>query len=361
MVDLKNKYLYAKGTCNVVVRDVENGDVVYQSNKVQTNQFATTCDMGEITAGIGNATAINIPHNNKVTLTITNADFSMAARAMQVGTQVGYNGVAPVCEAIVAASTQLTVSKDPAAPYGYAKKICNVVEAGAEAASGVAYEIGDDRVVEGFVATVGKTYQVTYFTQMASAEHFTIGGAFNPGVYHVTAQIAVYSAAGVQNALQGSKVGDLYYIIPRMQFGGKADISGDQTTPTTTDLSGTALSYDEANVSGECADCAVPGLAMVLYVPVQGAATAVEGLVIVGGEMTVGEGDTLQVPVKWLMPDGTLAQPDYTLMTYQSAGTSVATISATGLITGVAEGDTEITCALTDDPTKRVVANLTVE
>ena len=58
MVNLLNKYLYAKGTCNVVVRNITTGDVDYQSNKMQTSQFATTCDMGAIQAGIGNATVI---------------------------------------------------------------------------------------------------------------------------------------------------------------------------------------------------------------------------------------------------------------------------------------------------------------
>ena len=73
MVNLNNQYLYAKGTCDVVVRDIVTGDVDYQSNKVQTNQFTTTADMGAIQAGIGNTTAINIPHNSAVNLTLTNA------------------------------------------------------------------------------------------------------------------------------------------------------------------------------------------------------------------------------------------------------------------------------------------------
>ena len=71
MVNLNNQYLYAKGTCDVVVRDIATGDVDYQSNKVQTNQFTTTADMGAIQAGIGNTTAINIPHNSAVNLTLT--------------------------------------------------------------------------------------------------------------------------------------------------------------------------------------------------------------------------------------------------------------------------------------------------
>ena len=119
MVNLLNKYLYAKGTCNVVVRNITTGDVDYQSNKMQTSQFATTCDMGAIQAGIGNATVIQIPHNSAVNLTLTAADFSMNARAMSVGSTVAYGGISPVCEVITAGATALTVTNTPAAPYGY--------------------------------------------------------------------------------------------------------------------------------------------------------------------------------------------------------------------------------------------------
>ena len=347
MVNLNNQYLYAKGTCNVVVRNITTGDVEYQSDKVQTNQFTTTADMGAIQGGIGNTTAINIPHNAAVNLTLTNADFSMAARAMQVGTGVAYNGIAPVCEAITATGATLTVTDAPAAPYGYTENICNVVEQGAQNAPGTAYVIdGATKQIQGFGATTGKTYIVTYFKQEASAQYFNISGMFSPAVKHVTVQIAIYSASGAQNVLQGSKVGDLYIIVPRMQFSGKADIDGSQTNAVTTDLSGTALTYGDANTG--CADCAIAGLAQVLYVPAAGAASAVEGLAVIGGQITVAVGEQLQLPVKYVMPNGALVNPNYADLTYESGADATATVSATGLVEGVAVGTTDITVALAD-------------
>lgn len=347
MVNLNNQYLYAKGTCNVVVRNIATGDVEYQSDKVQTNQFTTTADMGAIQGGIGNTTAINIPHNAAVNLTLTNADFSMAARAMQVGTTPAYNGIAPVCEAITASGTTLTVTETPAAPYGYTENICNVVEQGAKDAAGTAYVIdGTTKQIQGFSATNGRTYIVTYFMQNASAQYFNVTGMFSPAVKHVTVQIAIYSAAGAQNVLQGTKVGDLYIIVPRMQFSGKADIDGSQTNAVTTDLSGTALTYGDANTG--CADCAIAGLAQVLYVPAAGAAASVQGLVVIGGAISVEQGDSVQLPVKYVMPDGTLVNPNYADLTYESAATGTATVTATGIVAGVAVGTTDITVALAD-------------
>lgn len=363
MVNLMTPYLYAKGTCNVVVRDINTGDVDYQSNKVQTNQMQTTVDMGAIQAGIGNATAIQIPHNAALNLTLTNADFSMAARAMSVGAKLAYGGIAPTCEVLTADSTQLTVTNTPAAPYGYQEAICNVVEAGVTNAPGTAYTINtENKVINGFTATPGKSYTVTYFTQNPSAQYFNVGGMFAPAVKHVTVQIAVYSTSGAQSAVQGTKVGDLYIIIPRMQFGGKADIDGSQTANAPTDLSGTALTYDEASAVGVCTDCAIPGLAQIMYVPSAGTAAAVQGMAVIGGAVTLAAQSTKVLPVKWVMPDNTLQQPDYTAMTYAipSEGQAFATVNENGVITGASAGSTTITATLKSNPEVTVTADITV-
>lgn len=362
MINLNNKYLYAKGTCNVVVRDVATGDVEYQSNKVQTNQFTTSADMGAINAGIGNPVAIQIPHNSAVSMTLTSADFSMEMRAMQVGTSVGYNGVGPVCEVVSATGGNLTVTKTPAAPYGYTEPICNVVAVGDNNASGTAYTMDPDtKTVNDFVAENGKQYTVFYFAAEASNKYFNVGGMFSPAVKHVTVQIAVYSAEGTSNALQGSKVGDLYYIIPRMQFSGKADIEGSQTAATTTDMSGTALTYDDASQLGACNDCAVPGLAQVLYVPANGATNDVVGLAVVGGVIEMGVNTTLQVPVKYVMRNGTLVQPNYADLQYTipEAGQQYVTVNNTGLLTSTTAGETSITITMAE-PLLSVVADLNV-
>lgn len=363
MINLNNQYLYAKGTCNVVVRDVATGDVEYQSNKVQTNQFTTSADMGAINAGIGNPVAIQIPHNSAVNMTLTSADFSMAMRAMQVGTSVAYNGVGPVCEVVTASNGALTVSKTPAAPYGYTRPICNVVKVGDTNASGMAYDMdAESKTVTGATVTDGQQYTVFYFASEASNQYFNVGGMFSPAVKHVTVQIAVYSAAGTSNALQGSKVGDLYYIIPRMQFSGKADIEGSQTAATTTDMSGTALTYDDASQLGACNDCAVPGLAQVLYVPAAGSTSDVTGLVVVGGVINMQVASTMQVPVKYVMKDGTLAQPDYTALQYTipSEGQQYVTVDENGLLTSKSTaGETSISITMAE-PALTLVADINV-
>lgn len=363
MITFSDPSLYVKGTCNVIVSDPATGKIDFQSNKVNTNQFNTTCDLGEIRAGLGNPIAIQIPQNCAVNLNLTTADFSLASRALQLGTTTYYNAIAPVCETIEAVSTSLTVTKTPAPMPGFSKAYCWITTVGAEnpiGTAGVAYTIDPDTlVIDNFVADVGTTYQVHYSWQNASAEGLTVYSMFAPAVKHVIAQLGVYSTDGTSNSTQGSLIGWLYYIIPRMQFAGNASVSGDQTTPATSELSGTALMYNPAVAEGVCQDCATSEMAYMVFVPADGALSAVKGLVIVGGEITVETGSTMQTPVKYLMPDNSLIQPHYSDLSYTVTDTNIATASNTGLITPVTTGDTEITVTLAD-PALSVVANLSV-
>lgn len=360
MINLNNPYLYLKGTCNVVISDIVSGNVDYQSTKVQTNQFTTTCDLGTIRAGLGNAIVAQIPSDSAVNLTLTNADFSMKARGLQVGSAVTYNAVAPVCASVTATGTTISLpdGAEAAAPLGFTKKICYVGN------SGTAYTIGADGTVEGFTATSGETYTISYFAAGASNEQVVIGARFAPAVKHVMAQMAVYSTEATSAQNQGTQVGWLYYVIPRMQFAGTADTEGSQSTAATTVLNGSALVYDGPAPDGACVDCANGGvLAYYIYVPLAGTASAVESIVVSGGAITVAAQATKQIPAKYIMKDGSLVQPNYSDLTWtvDTAGAATASVSATGVVTGKTAGKTVVHIAVTANPEITGECNVTVQ
>ena len=360
MIQLNNKYLFAKGTCNVVVSDPKTGNIDYQSNKVQTSQLTTSVSMNEIRAGLGNATAIQLPTDSAINLELTAADFSMATRAMQLGSSVTYNAAAPVCEVIEASATTLTItsSTDPVAPQGFSKPIAYVNDGVNDASS--AYEIDAGKNIVGFVATPGNTYRVYYWLSNASAQQLTAYSVFAPAIKHVTVQIAVYSTENANSASQSSLVGWLYCIIPRMQFSAKADTDGSQTGNVTSVLSGTALSYDpDADVT-VCTDCGLSELAYWVYVPNGSTTQNVANLVVIGGGMNLVNGTSAQIPVRFLMDDGSLVVPDYTLLTYTPASSAVATVSASGLVTAAGVGSTTIAVKITADQTKTATVPVTV-
>ena len=358
MIQLNNKYLYAKGTCNVVVSDPATGNIDFQSNKVQTAQLTTSVSMNEIRAGLGNSIAIQLPTDSAVNLELTAADFSMPVKAMQLGSSVTYNAAAPTCETIVATSSVLVVSTPAVAPQGFSEAIAYVDDG--ESSNFTAYTINNSNEVVGFTATSSNTYRVYYWIANPSAQQVTAYSVFSPAIKHVTMQIAVYSTENTSSASQGSLVGWLYCIIPRMQFSAKADTDGSQTGNATSILSGTALSYDPASDATVCTDCGLSELAYWVYVPNGSVAQSIQSLEVVGGGMSLVVGNTAQIPVRFLMEDGSLVVPDYSLMTYQSAAQATATVSATGVVTGAAAGSTTITATLAADNTKKAVVPVTV-
>lgn len=360
MIQLNNRYLFAKGTCNVVVSDPSDGHIDYQSNKVQTSQLTTSVSMNEIRAGLGNAIAIQLPTDSAINLELTAADFSLATRAMQLGSNVTYNAAAPVCEVISATSSTLTLTSasDPVAPQGFSKAIAYVSDGTSDAAN--AYDIDSGKNVVGFSATPGKTYRVYYWLNNASAQQLTAYSVFAPAIKHVTIQIAVYSTENASSAANASLVGWLYVIIPRMQFSAKADTDGSQTGNVTSVLSGTALSYDPDVDVTVCTDCGLSELAYWVYVPNGDVTQSIESLAVIGGGMSLAVGQTAQLPVRFLMNDGTLAVPDYSLMSYSSSASTKASVSTSGVVTGVAAGTATITATLIADNTKTATVPVTV-
>ena len=358
MIQLNNKYLYAKGTCNVVVSDPATGNIDLQSNKVQTSQLTTTVNMNELRAGLGNAIAIQLPSDSAVNLELTAADFSMSARAMQLGSSVTYNAASPECEVITATNDTLTISETAVAPQGFSKRLAYVNDGTGNAS--IAYEINDIGEVVGFTAEADKKYKVYYWVNKASAQQVTAYSVFSPAVKHVTMQIGVYSVENTSSATQGTLAGWLYCIIPRMQFSAKADTDGSQTGNVTSVLSGTALSYDPDADEMICTDCGLSELAYWVYVPLGSPTQGVASLAVVGGGLNLAVGAQSQIPVRFMMEDGSLVVPDYSLLTYTSASESVATVTRTGVVTGVSAGDTTIDVKLIDDESKTVSVPVTV-
>lgn len=347
MILLNNPYLYLKGTCEVTIKRPSDGRIVFQSSKVATNNFTSSVDMGAIRAGLGNPIAIQLPSDAAVNLELTTADFSMQARAMQVGTEVAYNAIVPVCASVTAEGATLTVDgASPVALYGDGEPYCYVNYTGAED-PGRAYAINSDGEVQGFTAVSGTTYNVIYYEQRADSQYFAISSMIAPGVYNVSAKMAVFSTEGTNNGNRGSQVGWSSYVIPRMQFGGDVSTSGSQTDPATTMLSGTALSYEASIEAGTCVDCNFPNLAYMTYQPLTfNGNNAISALAVVGGNITVrtGAANKVVVPVKYVMNDNTLVQPNYSDLTFTVADTTKATVES-GVLTGVAAGTTTMTIA----------------
>lgn len=369
MISFTDKRLYLKGTCQAIASDPATGQILYFSNKFQTGNYQTSVTMGEIRAGLGNAIAAIIPSDSAINVEFTAADFSLWAKSAQVGASLNYNAITMTCQIVTASSTSLTIDVEngaPVAQYGYSSPFCYVQEVGAASplsTGGTPYPISATGEISDFTATAQNQYKVWYFVNQANAQVAELSTMFDPKVVHFTTQMAVYANDSSTDQNEGTRVGWLYGIVPRLKLGGNAGVTGDQSNNDTTSMSGQAIAYDADVVSGTCSDCDTSTLAYYVFVP-ENTTDGIEGLAVVGGLVTVPESTNVQIPVKYYMADGSLVQPNYSSLKFTSSGEpSGTTVGETGIVNaGSTTGDFEVTITYpsTGDAQFKTVCNVSV-
>lgn len=370
MMTFTDKKLYLKGTCNAMLRDPCTQQIVYASNKFQTANITTSANMNEIRAGLGNAVVAMIPSDSALNVEFNAADFNLFAKAAQLGATMSYSAPVPACQIVTAESANLSIETDtgvPVAQIGYANPVCyvqTVGESGTVNETGVPYSIGTDGSISGFTATAGTAYKVFYWVQDETAQIAAINTLMDPKVLHFTAQMAVFSNENCAGTNEGTRVGWLYVVVPRLKLGANGGVVGDQSNADTTSISGQAVAYDEGVISANCSDCGSSDLAYYIYVPDNGA-DSIKGLAVIGGVVSMSTRESVQIPVRLVMDNGQLVVPasystgfTYTFTT-AITGTSV---SSKGVITaGTASGNGELLVSYDNgDTTLTVPVNVVV-
>lgn len=371
MITFTDKRLYVKGTCSAILTDKTTGNIVYFSDKFQTGNITSSVTTGEIRAGLGNGIATIIPSDSALNVEFAAADFNLFAKMAQVGGTLNYNAPAMTCQIVEASGETLTIDVTggaPVAQLGFSDVFCYVQEVGAAspiATYGRSYPISSTGEITGFTASSGTKYKVWYCVNQASAQVGTVPSFIDPATYHFTAQMAVYmNATGTSNSNSGSRCGWLYAIVPSMKLAGTGGgVVGDQSTNDTTSIGGMATIADSDVVSDVCDGCGGGNIyAYYVYVP-DNNAESITGLAIVGGVITLKANTTIQVPVRYVMANGELVEPNYNDLTYNlTTPITGASVSEAGVITaGSDTGDGEITCTYAGvTPNLTCVANVSV-
>ena len=341
MIKFYDDSIILKGTGNVIVSDPGTGDIFFQSDKISSGTITPSVNLNEIRSGIGNPIVAMIPSDASIAVDFDSTTFSLRMKAAQLGAQFTYSAPAPVCQIVNATSANLVVNVEtniPVAPLGMSTPICFVQEVGAPsrvASDGTAYEVNPTTgSITGFTATSGSSYRVWYYAIKPSAQLATISSLIDPKVVRYEAQFAVYSnRSGKTN--NGTRVGWVYVIIPYLKLQADAAINGDQGSADTTKISGQAIAYDPDVVPSTCADGDASTLAYYLYVP-DDAAESIVGLTIFSGVTSLPKSSTKQLPVRFVMADGSTVAPGNYSSGFSYALTSApsgTTISNAGVIT----------------------------
>lgn len=364
--------LYVKGTCSAMFANTQTGDIEFQSDKVQNFNAANSSNQDTIRAGLGNGIATVLTTDSEIAVTASAANFSLKAKAMQLGASLKYNGITITCQVVTASGASLSIDVSGGAPvanYGFATAQCYVQEVGAASPIGTfgkAYEISSAGAITGFAATIGKKYKVWYFVNKASALEMAVSGNFQPGVYHATFQLAVFRNISGTGTNDGTRVGWLYCIFPNYMMTPGGGMVGDQATADTTDLSGRALPLDSDVISENCSDCEMGKSAYYVYVPDDGSEAIIGILAAMGGVITVAASGTTQVQPRFIMENDSLvpAQSMSGFTFALASAPSGTSVSSAGVITaGSATGDCTLTVSyangsdtITDQATVSVVS-----
>ena len=335
--------LFVKGVAEQIFFDPTNGNIVGYDKTATEGSVSITANLAEITGGMGNQLIGVLPDTARVSGTYTSAAFSLQTRERIMGGEIAYNAVAQVCETIVADSAVLIVSGNPAPTYGQSENDedywCYVSRAG-ERSQGRNVSVDPTTgTVQDFTAVIGEKYEVTYYTHKVSAQTLAIPTIWNPVVMTVQTRYGVYARQN-GSAERGILRGWLYFIAPRCILNSDAGANANQTANANTSGSWIALPERPENMPlCDCGDVVRP-LAYYVYSPCAGENDAVESVVSVGNGLSLYVGRSKQLPIKLVMPDDSLIQPDFYSLNYMSEDDSVATVDESGIVAGVSEGNT---------------------
>ncbi|MEG1757791.1 MAG: hypothetical protein RR235_04955 [Oscillospiraceae bacterium] len=336
MNDNFNKtYRYMKGVYEAKFFG-DDGSLQYYDNKLTEANFETNVNLGEITAGVGNPTVIQLPDSAKFNVKMTAADVELRSRQLQTGGELGYNGITDTTEIITPTAATLTLGGTPCAPYGSTRVLCFINGGGSP------YTVDPvTKQVANFAAVAGTKYTVKYYVSKPGNEVLNIHTLFAPVIGRLEVKKPVFSAPAGANGVYGTHVGNWHIIAPRFQFGGDAGVNTSQTSPATTSLSGQALGADnEDDGSGEVKST----LVYMVYEPLN-TTEGVKDLVVLGGgniALSLTAGASKIIPLRYVMADGGLAVPLYSKLTFTSAAPATAAVTALGAVSPVAVGSTEI-------------------
>lgn len=201
----------------------------------------------------------------------------------------------------------------------------------------------------------GDIYCVKYWNKDSAARKITISSSFIPSEVTLVMKANLFKAGGNNNMNQSSKAGEVQILVPRFLFSGSQEISMTSTGVANSPISGSAL--DNPSV-----DCSDGGYYAIITETLIGANwyDNVFALAIDDSDIEINGATTANLSVYAVPTNGTSFKPDYADLTFTSGADGTATVTAEGVITGIANGETDITVAIKDKPTVQAVANVTV-
>ena len=365
-VSFKKEPYFSKGIVNAEFFDISTDNLIGYSAYVTNFALNGTINNGEVEAGPGNMLVMAIPDSARLAITCQTADTDLNSLALPVGGTVTGNGVIETVVGVTADSTSLTLSNAVAPKGGQNGAICYILtssgadKADVEMQSGIAHAVADGGAVSDFTAVPGNTYCVKMFVENSSALMLDIPALFAPKIVRAHFAVNLYAKKTGSDVMESSIVAIRHYYIPYYFFTAGLQDTASQTTTGTVDLSGMALTYEQAIESGNCASVGQQSYGFIVdeLLGSNSATSLVDGLFFIGGSagFTVAQGESIALPIKYSVKGVLTNISNMSDVTFSSDTTAKVTVEG-NVATGVATGSAIITASVTNAATNKTYSD----
>lgn len=346
---------FLAGVANV---DVFVGDQYVLSAKTLMDSSLTIGTTAEdVRGGQGNQLFGKYYHTSTFDLTLTDVMFNLEYLAFQTGSTIEQG-------TSMFENEQITITDNKGQIAGVPMDIDNYGVIGWASIMGdesyqkVTFTENAGKYEFEFNAPNGTIVCVKYMSQNMNARSIKISANMIPDEVKLVMTANEFKAGTSGDMTSSSRAGVLEIIVPRFQFSGNMELAMTASGVSNSPLEGSALAVTDPDCNANAGYYAI--INEVVYG--EDAMTDIFSLAVDGGndvELAAGESTTLIVYA--IKKVGSPFIIDNSLLTFTSAAAGTATAGTnTGVITGVAEGETTVSVALTSNPSVDTVVNVSV-
>ncbi len=333
------------------------GNLILTTNTLTDEGISSTVDKDEIRGGSANQLLGNYFYGSNLELNCVDALFSLEYLALKMGANIEMGSDVQISESIeITEAGVITPTKSPVA-FPSTTLIVGSYKLPTEGSDDwktITFVDGKASVAG---LKVGDIVCVKYFYRDASARQFKVPSDIIPSVVKAVAKVPEFASSTEGGDFSTkSRIGVLQVVIPKFQLDPSVELSVTSSGHATMDCKGSALATFEGTCDGE-------GYYAILTETTEGANEfdTANDLVVVGSDVDLEVSETEPLVVKALYGGLTLpATIDNSKLTFTSLSTSVATVNANGVVTGVSAGDTTVEVTVAGYPKLIATAHVTV-
>lgn len=354
---MAKKYITA-GVATVDFYTSGYGNIIGSSKTLTESGLSFGVTEEEIRGGLGNSVIGSYFHDTSLALNMTDALFCLEYLAMNVGGIIKHSADVLTLEQTTVLNGKVKASSTPT------KFFTNDETIGFYKLPSESDDDWKKIVFIGGEASVdvpnGTVVCVRYCKEDASAREFKVASNFIPDQVSVLLRLPLFKAGTEKTTsyTSSSKVGEIQVAIPNFIFSGAQDLSLTASGAATTALSGKAL-MSFTGTEG----CDDEGYYGIIKEVIFGAGEwdDVKNIAVVNADLDMVVGDAKRLDV-YAIYGGSEASKlvDNSKLTFASSDGNVATVSADGVVTAVADGTANISVVVTDKPSLSSYAVATV-